>query len=162
MSTDDAFREHLLTLLRGTIGRPFEDSVRDFPAASMNVKPPHVDYTPWHLLEHLRISQRDILDYIRDPHYTAPEWPEGYWPAKGATADAAAWAASVEGFRSDRQALEEMVRDAGTDLVAPMPRAPEHTVLREVFLVAGHSAFHIGEFGILREVMQTWPAGHNA
>jgi hypothetical protein len=49
------------------------------------------------------------------------------------------------------------VADPSTDLTAPMPHTPGHTVLREAFLVAGHSASHLGEFSILREVMQTWP-----
>ena len=28
----------------------------------INTRPPRVDYTFWHLLEHLRITQADILD----------------------------------------------------------------------------------------------------
>jgi hypothetical protein len=33
------------------------------------------------------------------------------------------------------------------------------TILREILLVADHNAYHIGEFAILRQVMQTWPMG---
>jgi len=160
MSLDDVIREQILGHLRGATERRFEEAVQDFPAASMNTNPPHVDYTPWHLLEHLRISQLDILEYIRNPAYKSPAWPEGYWPAKGSTADPAAWAKSLDGFRADRQALADLIADPETDLAAPMPHTPGHTVLREALLNAGHSSYHLGEFGILRQIMQTWPPGH--
>ncbi|MFN8372692.1 MAG: hypothetical protein U0694_07420 [Anaerolineae bacterium] len=48
----------------------------------MNVKPPHVEYTPYHLVEHLRICQWDILDYMRNPNYKEMPWPAGYWPTQ--------------------------------------------------------------------------------
>lgn len=158
MSTDDALREHVLSLLRSAAERRFEEAVRDFPMEFINVHPPNVDYTPWHLIEHLRIGQWDVLEYIRNPRHVSPQWPDGYWPAKGQRADAGAWRKSLDEFRADRKALEDLVADPHTDLLAPIPHTPEHTVLREVALVAGHSAYHIGEFAILRQVMQTWPA----
>lgn len=158
MSADNALREHVLNILQRTTEGRFEDAVRDFPVGSINAVPPNVDYTPWGLIEHLRVGQRDILEYIRNPRYVSPKWPDEYWPPRGQQADATAWNRSLEQFRSDRKALYEVVADPSTDLLAPMPRTPEHTVLREVFLVVGHSAYHIGEFGILRQVMQTWPA----
>ncbi|HTE85039.1 MAG TPA: DinB family protein [Dehalococcoidia bacterium] len=160
MTTSDDVREQVLSSFRGATDRRFEEAVKDFPAEFMNAKPPNVDYTPWQLLEHLRISQLDILDYVRNPDYKSPPWPDGYWPAKGATADTAAWAASVERFRADRQAIEALAGDPKTDLLAPMPHTPGHTLLREVLLDAGHSSYHLGEFGILRQVMLTWPPGH--
>ena len=160
MSTSDDLREQILNSFRGATDRNFEESVKDFPAASMNVRPPNVDYTPWELLEHVRISQFDILEYVRNPKYESPPWPTGYWPAKGATATPAQWAASIDAFRADRRALEALAADANNDLLAPMPHTPGHTLLREVLLDAGHSRFHLGEFAILRQVMQTWPPGH--
>ena len=61
----DLLRQQLYRLLDGVDAHmPFEDAVRDFPGAAMNERPPNVGYTPWHLLEHLRITQADILDYI--------------------------------------------------------------------------------------------------
>jgi hypothetical protein len=57
----------------------FEDAVAEFPADAINRRAPNVPYTPWHILEHLRITQWDILEYIRDSaHYLAPNWPEDY------------------------------------------------------------------------------------
>jgi DinB superfamily len=158
MSLEDDVREQVLNLLHGSSNRRFEETVRDFPAQFMNANPPNVDYTPWHLLEHLRLGQWDILEYIRNPAYAAPSWPDGYWPSKDSRADVRAWTASLENIRIDRDALEAIVADRQTDLMAPLPRTPGHTVLREAFLVARHGEFHLGEFAILRQVMKTWPA----
>jgi hypothetical protein len=135
----------------------FDEAVADFPADHINSKAPHVPYTPWHLLEHMRIAQWDILEFIRNPAHLSPDWPEGYWPAQTEQADPARWQATLKAFRADLQALQDLVMDAQTDLTAPLPHAPGYTIFREILLVADHNAYHLGEFAILRQVMATWP-----
>ena len=158
MEADDNLREQLLALIDGRGAHmPFDAAVADFPDDAINRRPPNVPYTPWHLLEHIRIAQRDILDYIRDLAYLAPTWPEEYWPAHDATATPEQLARTIEGFRSDRAALHDLVADPDTDLLAGIPGTPGHTILREVRLVGDHTAYHLGEFAILRQVMGTWP-----
>ncbi len=114
-------------------------------------------YPPWHLLEHMRIAQRDILDYIEDRDYRLPSWPDDYWPAPDTQADARAWKKTVAEFRRDRAALEKLVADPRTALGAPLPYARRHTLIRELLIVSEHNTYHIGEFAILRQVMGTWP-----
>jgi hypothetical protein len=87
-------------------------------------------------------------------------WPDDYWPRADQRADAAMWQQSIERYLADRAALEAILLDPAVDLTAPLPEAPEHTVMRELRLAAGHTAFHLGEFAVLRQVMQTWPADH--
>ena len=160
MVNDDGLREHLVDQLRRTLDRRFEDAMRDFPAAFLNTPAPNVDYTPWGLLEHLRISQIDILDYIRNPSYVLLKHPDDYWPAADRVATLEDWNRSLATFRADRQAFLDLVADPTTDLMLPMPHTPGHSMLREISLVVGHSSYHLGEFGILRQVMQTWPPDH--
>ena len=163
MTATETLREQLLALIDGHGAHmPFDAAVADFPADAINRMPPNVPYTPWHLLEHIRIAQRDILDYIRNRDYLAPSWPEEYWPARDAMATPEQFAGTVEGFRADRAALHELVADPATDLLAPIPDTPGHSILREVRLVGDHNAYHIGEFAILRQVMGTWPADRQA
>jgi hypothetical protein len=160
-ANDSMLRQQLVALLReGQAHMTFEDAVADFPPEHMNATPPHVPYSPWQLLEHMRITQRDILDFIRDPQYLSPPWPEGYWPAHGERADFNAWQRTVESFLADRSALEAIIFDPTTDLYAPLPAGERYTILREILVVADHNAYHTGEFAILRQVMNTWPAGH--
>lgn len=159
MTADAVMREQLLALLRGGnahIG--FDQAVAEFPMAHINTKPPNVPYTPWHLIEHIRIAQWDILEFIRNPHHVSPNWPEGYWPPSDEEADAARWETSIRDFRADLEAVQYLVSDPGTDLLATIPHAEGYTIFREILLVADHNAYHLGEFAILRQVMDTWPA----
>ena len=138
---------------------PFEPAVADFPAEGLNRRVPNGVYTPWHLLEHIRFAQADILDYIRNPSYLAPTWPDSYWPPRDAQASPADLGATIEAFRRDRAALRAIVADPATDLFAVIPGTPGHTILRQVRIVSAHNAYHLGEFAILRQVMGTWPQG---
>ncbi len=135
----------------------FQDAVRGFPAAHYNTRPAGVDYSFWHLLEHLRICQWDILDYIRNPQYQHMEWPGDYWLPRDAVTDAAGWQQTLDRFLADLNALVALVNDPRTDLYTPIPHGYDgHTILREILIVAQHNSYHIGEFAILRQVAGLW------
>lgn len=160
MDLGAALRAQLLELLRGKGAHmAFDEAVADFPLPQINTRPPNVPYTPWQLLEHLRITQRDILDFVKDPDYREPRWPEEYWPPQDAEADEAAWARTLAGFREDLAALLALAANPATDLAAPVPYGRGYTILRELLIVADHNAYHVGELAILRQVMGNWPAG---
>lgn len=158
MSPDTLLRQQLVNML--TIAQAhmtFEDAVKDFPLAHINTKPAGVDYSFWHLLEHLRICQWDILDYCRNPKYQHMEWPRQYWPAPDAVTDAAGWQRTIDQFLADLHELVTLVQNPQTDLNAPIPHGYDgHTILREILVVADHNAYHIGEFGILRQIAGLW------
>ncbi len=157
---DDAermLRDQLVRLLRGGMAHlTFAEAVADFPLDRINERPPHVGYTPWQLLEHLRIAQRDILAFIDDQDYRAPRWPEDYWPAADTTTDAGGWAQTIAAFQADCAAACAIATDPQTNLYARIPWGEGQIILRELLLVADHNAYHLGEFAILRQVMQTW------
>ena len=158
MPDDQILRKQILQLLGGRNAHyTFDDAVADFPLEAINERPLNVPYTPWHLVEHLRIAQWDILEFMRDPAHVSPEWPKGYWPDPEDTTNAAGWTTTLDTFRADLDAVQEMVRDESLELTAEIPHAPGYTYLREFLLVADHNAYHVGEFAILRQVMGTWP-----
>jgi len=159
MDSDQVVRQQLLFLLRGgNAHMTFDEAIAGFPLDSVNRRPANVPYTPWHILEHMRITQWDILEFIRNPGHVSPQWPEGYWPRPDEEADAGRWQKTMDDFRADMKALQDLVADPDTDLYAPLPHAPDYTILREILLVADHNAYHLGEFAVLRQVMGTWPA----
>ena len=161
MTDDNALRRELIRLLDGLDARmPFDEAVADFPDKAMNERAPNVEYTPWHIIEHIRLTQADILEYVQGEGYVEKTWPDEYWPPRDAVATRARWETSIEGFRSDVEALKAIVRDPARDLNAVLPDTPGHTLLREVRIVGDHNAYHIGEFAALRQVMGTWGAGH--
>lgn len=155
----DVVRGQLIELLEATGAHmPFEAAVADFPAEGINRRVPESPYTPWHLLEHIRIAQWDILDYIRNRAYLAPTWPDEYWPERETTATPQVFGETIAAFQRDRDALRDLVADPTTDLFAVIPRTPGHTIFREIRILGAHNAYHLGEFAILRQVMGTWPA----
>ena len=159
MDCDKAVRDQLLDLLNGgNAHMSFDEAVERFPLDQINLFPSNVSYTPWHIVEHMRRCQWDILEYIRDPNYVSPPWPDEYWPKPDEQADQARWEQTLNDFRADLQAFKRMVTDESTDLYAGLPHAPQHNILREVLVLADHNAYHIGELAVLRQVMGAWPS----
>jgi hypothetical protein len=157
MDTQKIVRKQLLELLGGGHAHmSFDEAVDRFPMQVINTTPPGSGYTPWRLLEHMRIAQWDILEFVRNPQHVSPPWPVGYWPAEGESADPQKWEQTLQGFRADRQAMQELVANPETDLLGDLPHAPGYTILREVLVMADHNAYHMGEFAMMRETMHTW------
>ena len=160
MNNDAEVRNQLVRML--TIRQAhmdFEDAVADFPADQINTRLPNADYTFWHLLEHIRICQKDILDYIQSDTYRWPNFPDDLWPAPSAETDLSGWQQTIEQFYTDRQKLVAIINDPAVDLFAPLPNSGEHqhNILREINIIASHNAYHTGELAILRQVMGLWP-----
>ena len=149
MRGDKALREQLAIFLGTQAHMSLADAVKGFPLKDMNVRPPNVPYTFWHLLEHIRIAQWDIIDFIRNPDYEELEWPRGYWPAKNAKA-------TIARYQSDLKEMIALVKNPRTDLHAKIPHGDGQTILREAILIVDHNAYHIGEFAILRQVVNNW------
>ncbi len=160
MNANETLRRELLALLEGgNAHMGFEEVVADFPPEHINSKPPHTPYSFWHFVEHIRIAQWDILEFIRDPRHVSPDYPQGYRPRPTEKTDEKGWRKSIDSVLADLEALQEIVRDPKTDLFAPIPHARSYTIFREIVLAADHNAYHIGELAVLRQVMNVWPEG---
>jgi hypothetical protein len=161
MIADKVMREELLALLQGgNAHMGFAEALADFPPEHINSKPPNTPYSFWHFVEHLRIAQWDILEFIRNPRHVSPEYPQGYRPRPEQETDLAGWRASCDGFIKDWQDLQQMILDEKVDLLAPIPHAHEYNIFREIVLAADHNAYHIGELAIMRQIMGIWPEGN--
>ncbi len=134
----------------------FEEAVRDFPESLMNTKPPHVPYTFWHQLEHMRITQWDMLRYIADPAHVSPEWPREYWPERDATTERAGWDETIRRYLADRGELIALVSDPAADLLAPVRHMEDRSILRSVFIAVDHASYHLGEFIMGRQILGAW------
>lgn len=151
-------REHLLFLLGGGGAHlDFEAAFADVPAALQGARPDGVTYTPWRLLEHMRIVQWDILEFIRNPKHISPDYPDGYWPGGDAPPRRGDYKKSLEAFRSDQAALEAIVRDPATDFYESLPHGEGQTILREILLVADHNSYHLGEMVVVRTLLGICP-----
>lgn len=157
MRDDAALRKHLVELLQGGHAHAtFDQAFANLPAKLRGATVPNCPFTPWRLLEHMRITQWDILEFSRNPKHTSPEWPRGYWPAQDAPPDAAAWDRSLGTIREDLATMQELVKDPATDLFAPIPGGDGQTILREAMLMADHNAYHVGQVILLRRLLGAW------
>ncbi|MFH1382648.1 MAG: DinB family protein [Chloroflexota bacterium] len=162
MNEDKILRENLLALMTGEHSRTsFENVVREFPSNRINENFPNADYSPWDLLEHIRLAQEDILDFIKNPNYRERGWPAGYWPKKGKKATPADWKKTIDDFKRDFKELQNLIKDPKNNLYRGIPwQGGEITFLREIITVANHNAFHLGEFAMMRQAMGTWGKAH--
>ena len=136
-------REALVRLLEGRSHAPYRATLLAFPPTLRGRKPRGAPHTPWELLEHLRIAQRDILDFSRDPEQPSLPWPEGYWPAQPTPPDARAWTRSANAFLRDLAELMAVARDVH-DLDAPIP-GTRTTWAGQIALAASHNSYHLGQ-----------------
>ena len=151
---DKSLRGHLLSLLtEGNAHISFEGFVKDFPADRCGEQIDGLPYTAWQVLEHMRIAQRDILEFCRNPKHVSPKWPEGYWPRQNEPGDARRWKKSVEEFRRDLKEIESLAIDSQANLFAPIPHASGQTLLREELLVADHNSYHLGVLMVMSRLL---------
>jgi len=156
-TTDKQLREHLISLLKGGGAHAtFDDAVKNMPQKLRSVKPEGLPHSAWMLLEHLRIAQWDILEFCRNARYKAPKWPDEYWPAEAAPPSAGAWDKSIQQFRKDAKAMQELVGNSKTDLFAKIAWGDGQTILREALLVADHNAYHIAQVIDVRRQLGAW------
>jgi hypothetical protein len=128
---DKEIRSQLVsTLESGHNHMALAEATKAFPTSAINSRLPRVPYSFWHLVEHIRLSQEDMLDYMTSTSYEEPPFPQGYWPGKSTRATSAQWRQSLKQFHTDLEAI-----------------------------IADHNSYHIGELAIGRQVAGLWPKG---
>ena len=135
----------------------FDAAIARIPPDLRGVQPDGLPYSAWQLLEHVRLCQRDILEFCRNPAYVELK-PEEYWPPTAAPPTDGAWDRSVAEFRRDRDVLKQLAVDPNVDLLAVVPNGTTQTYLRELLLVADHNAYHVGQLVAVRRLLGVWPS----
>ena len=134
----------------------FEKSVEGLSPKLRGARVVGFPHSAWELLEHMRITQHDILDFSRNPTYREMKWPDDYWPGSAAPGSDAAWKKSLARVRADRKALQALAADRSIDLTAPIAHGAGQTVLRELLLVADHTSYHLGQLVLVRQLLGIW------
>ncbi|MBB4634204.1 DinB family protein [Longimicrobium terrae] len=157
MTADESLRDLLARQLDWQDAHAtFDAAVDGVPAEHQGTRPAGLPHSAWELLEHLRITQRDILDFCRDPGYQEMAWPDDYWPASAAPPSPQSWEESAAAYRADRATLKQLAADPATDLYAPIPHGSGQTILRELLLVVDHTAYHVGQLILVRQLLGIW------
>lgn len=151
--------EELAFQLRGgNAHAKLEDVTRDLAIKHQGARPNGVPYSPWQLLEHIRIAQNDMLRFSRnsDGSYVEMKWPEAYWPSAPEPPDKDSWERSVQQIVEDREAFIELISDPKADLLAKFPWGEHQTLLHEAMLIIDHNAYHLGEIVAIRRMLGAW------
>jgi uncharacterized damage-inducible protein DinB len=134
----------------------FDDAVANLPVSARGRVPKGLPYSPWQLVEHMRLTQADILEFCVRRDYQEKEWPKDYWPSRAAPPTTRAWSASIARFKRDRRALARLATDSRRDLLGRVPAGTGQTLLREIILAADHTAYHVGQLIAVRRLLGEW------
>ena len=120
-------------------------------------RPDGFPHSAWELVEHIRFTQFDLLDFCQNPKYTEPKWPDDYWPRTPVPPSDAAWMESIAAVRRDRTALARFATDTELDLTARIPHGTGQTYLRTILVAVDHAAYHVGQLVAVRRLLGAWP-----
>lgn len=152
------FRQHLASLLAWSDAHiSFDEAVGGLPVSARGKVPKGLPYSPWQLVEHMRLAQADILEFCVSRDYEAKRWPDDYWPAAAVPPTRHAWSASIAGFKKDRRAFQRLIANPRRGLLARVPAGTgQQTLLRSVLLAADHAAYHVGQLVVVRRLLGHW------
>ncbi len=154
MEASKILRDRLSRLLeRSEAHTGFNAAVADIAPEVRGTRPAGLPHSAWELLEHMRLAQRDILEFCQDGIYLDRAWPADYWPSTPEPPSPEAWDESVEAVRRDREELQRLVADPGVDLFDTVPHGTKQTYLREILVVADHNAYHVGQLMVVRRLL---------
>ena len=141
-------------LIGGGAHAKFTDAVKDINPRVRGLKPEHMPYSIWQLVEHIRIAQWDMLQFCKDANHKSPAWPDDYWPKEAEPANENAWEGAISQIQSDLDEFIELVEHA--DLFQPLEHGTGQNILREALQVADHTAYHTGEIIAIRRFLNDW------
>ncbi|MFC5270022.1 DinB family protein [Adhaeribacter terreus] len=157
MNQNQEIRNQLIKLLEGGIAyQPIEELLKDITADEAGKSISHLPYTIWQLLEHMRITLYDILEFCQNPDYQYLKWPDDYWPKEVAPADQETLDKCIAEIKTGIQTMIKLVQDPANDLFKTFSHGEGQTLMREALLVAEHTAYHTGEVIVLRRLLGTW------
>jgi len=153
----ERLREHVVNSLQGGQAFvPIEKAINNVSPAVRNKKPNENLHSIWEELEHIRIAQEDILQYVINPEWQSPKWPEGYWPKLNINLSDKQWEKTYNGFINDLNKVIELVNNPKIDLLAIIPHTTAHTYLREFSIIVEHNAYHLGKIVDIRKALGDW------
>lgn len=149
MDPSVGLKQQLVSHLKGGEAfMPIEEMLEKIPFSETGKRPEDLPYSFYELFCHIRFTQKDILDYCTQKDYTAPAWPDAYWPKEQAPNDEAEWEEVKTNYFQERDELANLIISPEKNLLQPVPSG-KHNFFREVLLVIEHTSYHSGQLLIL-------------
>ena len=154
--TSTFIKELIELLKKGNAHVPFNDAIKNIPFEDLGKKPQNLPYSIWQLTEHIRITQKDILDFSANKNYKELKWPDDYWPKEAAPKNEAEWEKCINEIHDDLKAFIELLKAEDADLFTPFEHGSGQNLLREALLIADHTSYHTGEIIVVRRLLDNW------
>lgn len=149
--------EELMTLITlGNAHVSLDDSIAGLPQNLRTAIPENLPYSIWQLLDHIRITQWDIVEFCISEDHKSPQWPEGYWSENKAEILDEEWEDCISQIHKDRERFFQLLKNKDLDLYAPFPYGDGQHIFREALLIADHTSYHLGEILVLRRLLNAW------
>lgn len=133
----------------------FDSVFKNLPLKYYSMEIQGLPYTIWQVLEHIRLAQRDLLDYMIDPDYKEMEWPKDYWPSEPAPSNAKSIKESLADYHADLEKIKKILQTK--EVLNPIPNNQKgHSFFRCILLVADHTAYHLGQVVLMRRLINQW------
>jgi len=135
-----------------------EHALKGLPAKLRTSRPEGFEHSVWDLVEHMRLAQYDLLDFLTNAHYEEKlKWPDDYWPRPGARLTAKQWNSSLDQIRRDTQAIAQFTTRYRGDLTERIPHGTGQTYLRTVLVALVHNSYHTAQIVDVRRALGSWP-----
>lgn len=129
----------------------------NFPSELRGRRPDGMAHSAWEVLDHIRATQHDLLEFCTNEHYEEPKWPEDYWPKSPAPKGDAEWTACIRAIHADGAELAKFTIETDLDLTGKIPHGTGQTYLRTVLVAIDHTAHHLGQIIDIRRLLGAWP-----
>ena len=154
MISEKATREQLVRHLEGGLAYASIDSFLDaVPFDLIGERPPGLPYSFFEVFYHIAFAQKDILEYSTTKDYKKRNWPVDYWPDRSEPEKEEEWEDLKYQYFEDRKRLKDFILDEKNELTKPVLNSEEHSLLREIFLVVEHTAYHTGQLLIIQRLL---------
>jgi len=147
---DDAskLKERLIKHISGGEAfMPIDEMLKIITFDKLGERPNNLPYSFYELFNHIRFTQKDILEYCTLSAYKAPKWPDDYWPHQKVPTSILAWGDLKNSYFEERTMFIKHIEN--NDLLKRMNKETDHTLMREVLLVIEHTAYHSGQLLII-------------
>ena len=159
LSENNKLINELISLLtKSHAHASFNDIVKNIPFEDLGKKPGNLPYSIWQIAEHIRITQKDILDFSANINYNELDWPKDYWPKNAGPKDEAEWKNCIKAINDDLDEFIQLLKNSD-DIYKPFEHGTGQTLLREALVIADHTSHHAGEIIVLRRFLGNW---HNS
>lgn len=131
-------------------------AARALAPALRGKRPDGLPHSAWELLDHIRRTQADLLEFMTNKSYVAPNWPVDYWPTPNEQPSASAWTKCLAAIHDDRERMKRLATRGSVDLTSAIPWGGGKTYLRSILVAIDHTSYHVGQMIIVRRLLGAW------